>query len=135
MIKILVIDDEPDVISYLSTFFEDEGYEVITARDGREGLNKARNEKPDLITLDITMPGMSGIEVFTTLRREDELASIPVVIITGVANFQRLTEYRAVREPEGFMQKPINLQQLVEIVNRCLGLNSQTGEVGVEENK
>ncbi|MGW8321874.1 MAG: response regulator transcription factor, partial [Thermodesulfobacteriota bacterium] len=56
--KILVIDDEPDVVSYLSAFLEDEGFQVLTASNGPDGLALAREEAPDLITLDITMPGM-----------------------------------------------------------------------------
>lgn len=120
MKKILVIDDEPDVVDYLSTFLSDEGFEVAIASDGKEGLNKARTESPDLITLDITMPGMSGIEVFTTLRRDPALVAIPVIIITGVANFHKLTEYREIRPPEAFLQKPIELHSLVSSIAKLL---------------
>ena len=73
--RILIIDDEPDVVSYLSAFLEDEGFHVFTAGNGPDGLVLAREQAPDLITLDITMPGMSGIEVLTTLRRDDHLNS------------------------------------------------------------
>lgn len=125
MARILVIDDEPDVVSYLSTFLIDEGHEVVTARNGKRGLELAATEKPDLITLDITMPGMSGIEVFTALRRNEELTEIPVIIITGVAKFEKLTEYREVREPEGFMQKPIDLQHLVSLIDKTFGKTEQ----------
>jgi len=120
MKKILVIDDEPDVVDYLSTFLSDEGFEVAVASDGKEGLKKARTESPDLITLDITMPGMSGIEVFTSLRRDPVLVAIPVIIITGVANFHKLTEYREIRPPEAFMQKPIELHSLVSNIAELL---------------
>jgi DNA-binding response OmpR family regulator len=118
--KILVIDDEPDVVSYLSAFLEDEGFQVFAASNGPDGLALARDEVPDLITLDITMPGMSGIEVLTSLRRDDSLSSIPVVIITGVTSFDRLIDYRDVRAPEGFMQKPIDLVQLLSTIEGIL---------------
>ena len=118
--RILVIDDEPDVVSYLSAFLEDEGFQVFTAGNGPDGLALAREQTPDLITLDITMPGMSGIEVLTTLRRDDHLNSIPVVIITGVTSFDKLTDYRDVRAPEGFMQKPIDLVQLLSTIEGIL---------------
>ena len=118
--KILVIDDEPDVVSYLSAFLEDEGFLVLTASNGPDGLTLAREEAPDLITLDITMPGMSGIEVLTSLRRNDHLNRIPVVIITGVTSFDRLTDYRDVRAPEGFMQKPIDLMKLLSTIESIL---------------
>ena len=111
--RILVIDDEPDVVSYLSAFLEDEGFQVFTAGNGPDGLTLAQQQNPDMITLDITMPGMSGIEVLTTLRRDEHLSCIPVIIITGVTSFDKLTDYRDVRPPEGFMQKPIDLVQLL----------------------
>jgi len=120
--KILVIDDEPDVVSYLSAFLEDEGFQVLTASNGPDGLALAREEAPDLITLDITMPGMSGIEVLTSLRRDDDLNCIPVVIITGVTSFDKLTDYRDVRVPEGFMQKPIDLVKLLSTIEDILNL-------------
>ena len=120
MRKILVIDDEPDVVSYLSAFLEDEGFQVLTAGNGPDGLKLAREQAPDLITLDITMPGMSGIEVLTTLRRDDHLNCIPVVIITGVTSFDKLTDYRDVRAPEGFMQKPVDLEQLLSTIEGIL---------------
>jgi CheY-like chemotaxis protein len=118
--KILVIDDEPDVVSYLSAFLEDEGFEVFTAGNGPDGLMLAREQSPDLITLDITMPGMSGIEVLTKLRRDDHLEPIPVVIITGVTSFDRLTDYRDVRAPEGFLQKPVDLVLLLSTIQSIL---------------
>ena len=118
--KILVIDDEPDVVSYLSAFLEDEGFEVFAAGNGPDGLRLAREQAPDLITLDITMPGMSGIEVLTTLRRDEHLSCIPVIIITGVTSFDKLTDYRDVRAPEGFMQKPIDLVQLLSTIEGIL---------------
>jgi CheY-like chemotaxis protein len=119
--RILVIDDEPDVVSYLSAFLEDEGFHVSTAGNGPDGLTLAREQTPDLITLDITMPGMSGIEVLTALRRDDHLSSIPVVIITGVTSFDKLTDYRDVRAPEGFLQKPVDLVQLLSTLEAILG--------------
>jgi len=120
--KVLVIDDEPDVVSFLSTFLSDEGFQVFTARNGPDGLEKAAKEIPDLITLDITMPGMSGIEVLTALRRDPQLMDIPVIIVTGVAGFQKLMEYRQVRPPEGFIEKPIDLASLMTSVVKVLAL-------------
>jgi CheY-like chemotaxis protein len=120
--KILVVDDEPDVVSYLTTFLEDEGFAVISARDGPDGIALARAERPDLITLDITMPGMSGIEVLTILRRDPELEHIPIIVITGVASFQKQLSFRGVRPPEAFMQKPMDLVLLVENIESLLEL-------------
>jgi len=118
--KILVVDDEPDMVIFLSTFLADEGFEVATAYDGKEALALARSEKPDLITLDITMPGMSGVEVLTELRRDPELKEIPVIIITGVAGFREITDHRGVRPPEEFMSKPVDLPVLSAALDRLL---------------
>jgi CheY-like chemotaxis protein len=119
--RILVIDDEPDVIKYMSLFLFDEGYEVISAADGFQGLEKASEESPDLITLDITMPGMSGIEVLTALRSDEKLRDIPVIVITGVAGIKKLMDYREVRPPEKFMQKPIDRMRLAEMIQELIG--------------
>jgi CheY-like chemotaxis protein len=118
--KILVVDDEPDVVSYLTTFLEDEGFAVVSAQDGPDGIAKARAEHPDLITLDITMPGMSGIEVLTVLRRDPELNPIPVIVITGVTSFKKQLSFRGVRPPEAFMQKPMDLELLMSNVENLL---------------
>jgi len=118
--KILVIDDEPDVVSYLSAFLEDEGFEVLEAGNGPDGLTLAQEQVPNLITLDITMPGVSGIEVLTTLRRDERLSRIPVIIITGVTAFEKLMDYRDVRPPEGFISKPIDLEKLLFTIEEIL---------------
>ena len=118
--RILVIDDEPDIIIYLETFLEDHGFVVLSACDGSEGLAKARLEKPDLITLDITMPGKSGTEVFRELRVDPITKDIPVYIITGVMEFRQFIYQRAIEPPEGYMEKPINPNILVENINKIL---------------
>jgi Fe-S oxidoreductase len=118
--RILVVDDEPDVVRYLSALLSDHGFAVSSAQDGSEALTKARAERPDLITLDITMPGKSGVDVFTTLRRDPQLASIPVFIITGVVDFRRLMYYREVQPPEGYMEKPIDPDVLLMTIRRLL---------------
>jgi Fe-S oxidoreductase/CheY-like chemotaxis protein len=118
--RILVVDDEPDVVRYLSAFLSDHGFSVSTARDGIEALDKARAERPDLITLDVSMPGKSGVDVFTTLRRDPALRGIPVFIITGVVDFRRLMYYRQVLPPEGYMEKPIDPDVLLMTIRRLL---------------
>ena len=65
--KILIVDDEPDVITYLETFFHDQGYGTLSAQDGKVGFAKARAEHPDLITLDISVPEESGVKMFRQL--------------------------------------------------------------------
>ena len=80
MTKILVIDDEPSIINLVSAYLKPEGYEVYTAADGNSGLKAARTFKPDLIVLDLMLPGMDGIELLTRLRRESD---VYVIMLTA----------------------------------------------------
>ncbi|RJO65585.1 MAG: response regulator [Myxococcales bacterium] len=118
--KILVIDDSPDIVAYLKTLLEDNHYQIITAHDGAAGLAKAKSERPSLITLDITMPGKSGIQVFQELRSIPELEGTPVFIITGQIDFRQLMYQKKVQAPEGFMSKPIDEDVLLMTVERLL---------------
>jgi CheY-like chemotaxis protein len=116
--KILVVDDQPDIVTYLEALLEDNGYVVATAFDGDEGIRKAKTFMPDLITLDVTMPGKSGVSVFHELRNTPELEKIPVFIVTGVIDFRQLMYQKTVEAPEGFMQKPINEDVFLMTVDR-----------------
>ncbi|MFZ5878649.1 MAG: response regulator transcription factor [Chloroflexota bacterium] len=80
MTKILVIDDEPSIVNLVSAYLKPEGYEVYTALDGPSGLKAARAYKPDLIVLDVMLPGMDGIELLSRLRRESE---VYVILLTA----------------------------------------------------
>ena len=80
MAKILVIDDEPSIVNLVTAYLKPEGYEVLTAMDGPSGLKAARAFKPDLIILDIMLPGLDGIELLSRLRRESE---VYVILLTA----------------------------------------------------
>ena len=77
--KVLILDDEPHVVTYLATLLQDNGYETVDARNGKEGMEKAKADKPDLVCLDITMPEKSGVAVYRMLREEGRLRSVPVI--------------------------------------------------------
>ena len=125
---ILVVDDEPNVVTYLQTLFEDNGYKVVTAVDGQDGLTKAQSEKPDLITLDISMPKQSGVRMYRELKTSPDTSSIPVVVVTGVTgyadrpeDFQRfLSTRKAVPPPDGFVAKPIDCDSLLKTIGDLL---------------
>ncbi len=126
--KILVLDDEPSVVTYLEALLQDNGYETVSASDGLEGMEKVRSEKPDLITLDISMPKESGVRFYRDLKGDPELAGTPVVIVTGVTgyggrpeDFQKFISSRKhLPAPEGFVSKPIDQDELLKVVSGLL---------------
>jgi CheY-like chemotaxis protein len=126
--KVLVIDDEPHVVTYIKTLLEDNGYETATAADGREGMEVARREKPDLVCLDITMPEESGIRFYRNLKDDPELSATPVIVVTAVSYYGKdsepfrrfLSTRRQVPPPEGFIPKPIDQKAFIETVSSVL---------------
>lgn len=119
---ILVVDDEPDMLAFISTVIEDHGGKMLLASNGEEALKLARTEKPDLITLDLSMPGKSGIEVFESLRRDELTERIKVCIITGKPEMRRLIYDRPVLPPEGYVDKPVSEEGLVLNLRKILGV-------------
>jgi CheY-like chemotaxis protein len=119
---LVVVDDEPDQLDFLATVFEDNGAVVFRAADGDEALDVARREKPDLLTLDLEMPGRSAGEVFEILRTDPELEDIKVCIITGHPELRRLIYDRTVRRPEGYIDKPVDEHRLLLNVRKILEL-------------
>lgn len=120
--KIIVIDDEPDIVTFLTLLLEDNGYSTVSAKDGQEGLEKIKAENPDLVLLDITMPEKSGVRCYRDMRGDPGLKSIPVVIVTGVAKEFKsfISTRRQVPPPDGFIAKPIDKKELLDIVARLL---------------
>ena len=129
--KILVVDDEPDVVAYLVSLFEDNNYIVVSASDGEDAMNKLKSEKPDLVTLDISMPEKSGVRFYREVKQDAALKDIPVVIVTGVestqdggtgSDFHRfLSTRKSIPPPDGFITKPIEKAELLGAVKKCLG--------------
>ena len=129
-VRILVVDDEEDSRIFLQTVLEDEGAVVITASGGDEGLALARRESLDLVTLDLSMPGRDGIQVFKELRTTPELEDLPVCIVTGHAELRALIYDRSVRVPEGFLTKPVDPEPLVQAVQRIMALRKRRSATG-----
>ncbi|OEU46893.1 MAG: hypothetical protein BBJ60_04940 [Desulfobacterales bacterium S7086C20] len=134
--KILIVDDEPDIIAFLGALLDENGYASVSAKDGTEGLELLRDEKPDLVLLDLMMPKKSGITMFQELRKDPDLSSVPVVVVTGVSevtgvdfrNFMfkqpmrdekkfvettGLTKYTV---PDGYIEKPIDPDELIRTI-------------------
>ena len=120
--KILVVDDEADTRAFICAVLADNGSAVLEASDGDAALEVARREKPDLITLDITMPGKDGGEVFEELRKDPALQDIPVCIISAHPDLRRLIYQRNVPPPDGYLDKPIDEKGLLLNVRKTLAL-------------
>ena len=119
---ILIIDDEPDTLTYFSSLLQDNGYDVMTAENGQEALEKVKKGKPDLITLDISMPETSGVRCYRELRENEEWKSIPVIMITGVSEDFRgfISSRKQVPPPEGYLSKPIDKQEFLDTIAGAL---------------
>ncbi len=116
MPKILVIDDEPHVVKYLTTFLQDNGYETCSASNGEEGLDILRKEKPDLITLDLQMPNETGTRFYRNLMKEKEFKNTPVIVISGIPG-----RHLAVSRPVAVFEKPIDRDALLETIKKTIG--------------
>ena len=120
---ILVVEDEPDIIRWLTLLFENNGYNVVTAQNGLEGIEKAKSENPDLITLDISMPTESGVKMYKNLHKDESLSNIPVILVTGATSMLNtfLDKIKSLKKPAGFMEKPVKDTDLIAKVNEILG--------------
>jgi CheY-like chemotaxis protein len=128
MKKVLIVDDEPDIVSYLEMILQDNGFETDTAGNGNEALEKVRQSPPDLVTLDISMPEASGTRFYKEVKTNPDLSGIPIFIVTGVTglggdryayeNF--LSHRRLVPAPEGYFPKPIERDVFIEAVKKQL---------------
>jgi CheY-like chemotaxis protein len=118
--KILIVDDEQDILTYLSTLLEDNGYATVLAKDGGEALKQVEEAVPDLITLDVSMPEKSGIKLYREVKANDRWKQIPIIIVTGVSgDFQKFISTRhQVPPPEGYLSKPINPEEILALIKK-----------------
>jgi DNA-binding response OmpR family regulator len=117
--KILAVDDESDVLLIIKTALQSEGFEVLTSPDGPDALKTAREEKPDLILLDVMMPGMDGFEVLKKIREDDVIYNTPVIMITGLSERER--KRSAIESgTKYYIVKPFEFQDLIAKVHSAL---------------
>ena len=109
--KILIIDDDPNIVDYLVSLFEDNGYQTFSAGDVPEGLEIAKKEVPDLITLDIELPDEWGPRFYRKMSQEKNLKNIPVIVISGLTG----TEH-AIGRAVASISKPFDRDKLLKIV-------------------
>jgi CheY-like chemotaxis protein len=122
--KILLVDDDPDFVAATKAVLESRPYEIITALSGEEGLQKARAQKPDLVLLDIIMPGVDGFQVCQQLKNDPQLSQIPVIMITSFSERYMESSIGVSQgltlEAEDFVDKPVAPTELLIRVEKWL---------------
>jgi two-component system, OmpR family, alkaline phosphatase synthesis response regulator PhoP len=127
VVKILAVDDEPHIIRLVQINLERAGYEVVTASDGRAGLDKVAAERPDLIVMDVMMPHMDGFEALHHLKADPSTRDIPVIMLTAKAMDSDVYEgWRS--GADCYLTKPFNPRELVDFIRRILKSRQEDGE-------
>ncbi|MCX5708547.1 MAG: response regulator [Candidatus Omnitrophica bacterium] len=115
--KILLVDDEPDVLEILSKKLQAAGFLTVTASDGIQGLKKSREEKPDLVLLDIIMPNKDGFTMLRELQSETDLSRIPVIMVSAKSEADSLFEGRDLGATD-YLIKPIDFDELLRYIKK-----------------
>jgi CheY-like chemotaxis protein len=130
----VVIDDEVDLTNYMSSILEEHGFVVHTANDAAEGEVLVREKTPDIVLIDLMMPGRSGVQLLARLRRNEATKGIPLVMVTGIKDKMGIDWGKAAdefksRTPDGFLEKPIDEERLMKVVEGVLSGVDRGGEV------
>ena len=115
--KVLIVDDEEKLVANLKVFLELNGYEIFTGYNGEEGLEQARTHKPDLIISDVMMPKMDGYTMLKEIKMDEDLASVPVVMLTAKDGLSDLCEIEGSAQ---FLVKPFDLSMLLDVVQKYI---------------
>ncbi|RPJ18038.1 MAG: response regulator [Desulfobacteraceae bacterium] len=127
--KVLVVDDDPDVRSFVLTVLDENRYIPLVAQDGVEGFEMIEKDPPDLVILDVLMPRGSGIRLYHKMKTSDKYKRIPIIMFTGIAlkSFLKsqkvLDEFKGmeVPEPEIYLEKPVDPEELAAAVKKQIG--------------
>lgn len=131
-VTVLVVDDDPDVTTFLATILEDAGMQVMTAHDGFEALDRLREKIPDVISLDLVMPGKSGVRVLHELRKHPAWSRIPVLVVSGHTRDEAVKRDLAtvladttISGPSLYLEKPVTPEKYLDAVCRVAGVEIQ----------
>lgn len=114
--KILVVDDDPSVVKYLTTFLKDSGYDTCSASNGEEAFELLKKERADLVTLDLQMPDETGTRFYRNVVKDKELKNTPIVVISGLAG-----RHLAVSKPVAVFDKPVDRNALLKVIQETIG--------------
>ena len=126
---VLIVEDELDMRIFLSTLLETSGYQPIITRDGHEGLLKAKEILPDLIILDVMMPGEGGVQMYRQLKTDENLCHIPVIMLSAVtrktfAHYLNMVNARlkdTIPDPDAYIEKPPEAEDLLKMTTALIG--------------
>ncbi len=124
--KILLVDDDADLLKTVSKRLKTQGYLVRTANDGREGLETAKEELPDLIIMDVMMPYMNGLDANRLLKLDQRTADIPVIILTGLIDKEKDDQKHNKNKSYYCLAKPFEKEDLVNLIEGILNQKRQT---------
>ncbi len=118
----VIIDDEPDIRRYIASILEDNGFETRAAEDARDGEDLVLEDPPDLICVDLMMPGRSGIQLFVRFKKNEDVTDIPLIMITGIKqemniDWADIAKGLRTKRPDGFIEKPIDPIRLMRVVD------------------
>ncbi len=140
--RILVVDDEPDVRNFLATCIEDAGFQVDTACDGAQALEKLQADPPDLMTLDMVMPRVSGINLMRQIRGMEQFARLPVIVITahahdelGSEDIRGFSAFTSGLRPRYTMEKPVTPRKIVNAISEILGVDTEAESASAAEDE
>ncbi len=124
---VLIVDDDRDFLRYLTLLFQDNGFETLTAANGHEAMELASARTPDLITLDVSMPGKSGVSAYRDLKEDPDLGVIPILLVTAVGNpLDRFTDqFGELPVPVRLVSKPLDVDLLWKSVREVLSASSR----------
>jgi DNA-binding response OmpR family regulator len=127
---VVYIEDDPDMIRLVKFVFERNEFKLIGALGGHEGLRTVRRIKPDLVLLDLMMPGVDGLQVYQQMKADDELKNIPIIVVTVVGQNSDQVQDLQVHD---YVRKPFIPRELVQRVNKALGLTQHPSTDGQKE--
>jgi two-component system alkaline phosphatase synthesis response regulator PhoP/two-component system response regulator VicR len=127
MPRVLVVDDEVNIVRLIQVNLERHGYQVTTANNGVQALEKIREDRPDLLVSDVMMPEMDGFELLANVRRDPTLSDLPVIMLTAKAQDRDVMEGYT-RGADMYLTKPFNPAELLNFAKRILSSQSEYGE-------
>ncbi len=127
----VVIDDEDDIVAFLTSILEENDFVVRSANEASSGEDLIRESRPDVVLMDLMMPGRSGIQLFARLRADAALKDLPIIMVSGIKeqmniDWAEISKQMKARKPDAFVEKPIDPEGLVQVIESVLSGEPET---------